>query len=215
VPTRVALVAVLGLLLAALLPVPAAVAAPENACDNRTNNTYQKLLECVTLAGVREHQAQFQKIADNNDDEFYPGSRAAGTQGYAESVDYVAGLLKDAGYEVTLDPFQFQFVFPPLLQQLTPINAVYETGTFTNSGSGDVTGPVIPVDINLTGDRATTSGCEASDFTGLNFSGPNDIALIQRGGPPAPAPVCTFAVKALNAQAAGGHHLQPGQHARP
>ena len=61
VPTRIALVAVLGLLLAALLPLSAAVAAPNNACDNRTNNTYEKLLECVTLEGVREHQAQFQR----------------------------------------------------------------------------------------------------------------------------------------------------------
>ena len=77
VPTRVALVAVLGLLLAAVLPLPAAVAAPTVACDNQTNNTYRKLLECVTLDGVREHQAQFQKIADNNDDPFYPGTRAA------------------------------------------------------------------------------------------------------------------------------------------
>ena len=44
--------------------------------------------------------------------------------------------------------------------------------------------------------RATTSGCEASDFAGLDFSGPADIALIQRG-------TCTFADKALNAEAAG------------
>jgi Zn-dependent M28 family amino/carboxypeptidase len=196
VPIHIALVAVLGLLLAALLPLSAAVAAPNNACDNRTNNTYAKLLECVTLEGVREHQAQFQKIADSNDDPFYPGTRAAGTKGYADSVAYVAGLLKDAGYEVTLDPFQFQFVFPPLLQQLTPVNAVYETGTFTNSGSGDVTGPVIPVDINLVPPRASTSGCEAADFAGLDFSGPTDIALIQRG-------TCTFAQKATNAEAAG------------
>ena len=200
--TRIALVAVLGLLAAAVLPLPAAVAAPPPvACDRRTNNTYQALLECVTLDGVREHQAQFQKIANNNDDPFYPGTRVAGTQGYADSVDYVAGLLRKAGDRVTEDEFQFQFVFPAVLQQLTPVNATYETGTFTNSGNGDVTGNVIPVDINLTPPRATTSGCEAADFAGLDFSGPNDIALIQRGGPV--APVCTFAVKALNAQAAG------------
>ena len=68
VPIRVAVAAVLGLLAALLLPVPpAAVAAPAEACDRRTNNTYQKLLECE---GVREHQAQFQKIADSNDDPF-------------------------------------------------------------------------------------------------------------------------------------------------
>jgi Zn-dependent M28 family amino/carboxypeptidase len=191
---RLAPITALGLLVA-VLPMSAVQAQPAG-CENRNNNTYRKLLECVTLEGVREHQAQFQKIADSNDDPFYPGSRAAGTQGYADSVDYVAGLLEDAGYEVSLDEFQFEFVFPALLHQLTPVDAEYETGTFTNSGSGDVTGPVIPVDINLVPPRASTSGCEASDFTGLDFSGPNDIALIQRG-------TCTFADKATNAQAAG------------
>jgi Zn-dependent M28 family amino/carboxypeptidase len=187
----------------AAVPATVASAAPAGACDNRNNNTYAKLLECVTVEGVREHQAALQKIAEQNRDPYYPGSRAAGTEGYADSVDYVAGLLREAGYRVTLDEFEFSFVFPALLRQITPVAATHETGAFTNSGNGDVTGRVIPVDINLTGDRATTSGCEASDFTGLDFSGPNDIALIQRGGPPAPAPVCSFAVKALNAQAAG------------
>ena len=137
VPARIALVAVLGLLLAALLPLPAAVAAPTDACDTRTNNTYQKLLECVTLEGVREHQAQFQKIADANDDPFYPGTRAAGTEGYAESVDYVAGLLREAGYRVTLDEFEFEFefTFPAVLEQLTAVNATYEAAALTNSGT--------------------------------------------------------------------------------
>jgi Zn-dependent M28 family amino/carboxypeptidase len=190
----VAITAVTMLLTLALPAAASSAASP--ACANRTNNTYATLLECVTLEGVRAHQAAFQKIAEANDDEFYPGTRAAGTEGYSDSVNYVAGLLRGAGYQVTLDPFEFQFVFPALLQQLTPINATYETGAFTNSGSGDVTGNVIPVDINLTPPRASTSGCEASDFAGLNFAGPNDIALIQRG-------TCTFADKALNAQAAG------------
>src|SRR5918995_2130944 len=123
VSIRIVPVVVVGLLLAALLSVPAAaavaVAAPADACDRRANNTYQKLLECVTLEGVREHQAQFQKIADANDDPFYPGTRAAGTEGYDESVEYVAGLLREAGYQVTLDEFEFEFdfVFPALLQQ--------------------------------------------------------------------------------------------------
>ena len=200
---RNAAVAALGLAAAALLPVQAAEAAPGNACDRQANNTYQKLLDCVTLEGVREHQAAFQRIAEENDDPYYPGTRAAGTEGYAGSVDYVAGLLRDAGYTVSFDEFEFSFSFPALLQQLTPVNASYDTGSFTGSSFGDVTGKVIPVDINLAGNRSTTSGCEAADFAGLDFSGPNDIALIQRGGPPAPAPVCSFALKAVNAQAAG------------
>jgi Zn-dependent M28 family amino/carboxypeptidase len=58
-----------------------------------------------------------------------------------------------------------------------------------------VTGNMILVDLNLAGDRASTSGCEDSDFALLDFTGPNDIALIQRG-------TCTFADKAVNAQEA-------------
>jgi Zn-dependent M28 family amino/carboxypeptidase len=138
-----------------------------------------------------------QKIADNSTDPVYPGTRAAGTDGYDDSVDYVAGLLRDAGYKVTLDPVEITFNFPAVLRQLTPVAAEYETGVFTGSGSGTVEdGNVIPVDINLTGDRASTSGCEAADFAGIDWSGENDIALIQRG-------TCFFGTKAFNAEQAG------------
>ena len=175
---------------------PVADAKPASSCNNQNNNTYAKLLACVTLDGVRAHQARLQEIADANDDPFYPGTRAAGTEGYANSVAYVAGRLEAAGYDVTLDPFEFEFNFPVVLDQLTPVSASYESGSFTNGGDGDVTGAVIPVDINLVPPRASTSGCEAADFAGLDFSGPSDIALIQRG-------TCSFAAKALNAEAAG------------
>jgi hypothetical protein len=66
----VAIVAVVALTL--VLPA-AATAASRTACLNRTNTTQQALLECVTLEGVRAHQAAFQDIADDND-----GTRAAG-----------------------------------------------------------------------------------------------------------------------------------------
>ncbi|WP_433830334.1 M28 family metallopeptidase [Actinoplanes sp. CA-015351] len=189
-----------------LVPGTAAVAGGHghgNSCGNQANDTYAELLTCVTLDGVLGHLKKFQKIAEKNDDAYYPGTRAAGTEGYANSVRYVSGLLKKAGYRVTLDPFEFNFVYPSLLQQLTPVNAEYPTGAFTNSAPGDVTGPVIPVDINLTGDRASTSGCSAADFTGLDFSGPSDIALIQRGGTTPEGVACSFAIKAANAEAAG------------
>jgi Zn-dependent M28 family amino/carboxypeptidase len=199
--TRVLLVGLAMLLIATLLPGAAAEAGSGksgkgNACDNRNNNTYQKLLDCMTLEGVREHQKAFQQIADNNDDEFYPGSRAAGTEGYQDSVDYVARKLERAGYTVTLDPVDFQFVFPAVLEQTAPEQVVYETGTFTGSGDGDVTGPTIAVDIDLTPPIESTSGCEPTDFDGLDFSGDADIAVIQRGA-------CNFSVKAFNAQEAG------------
>ena len=61
------------------------------------------------------------------------------------------------------------------------------------SGAGDVTADLTAVDLNLAGDRASTSGCEAGDFAGFPAG---NIALIQRG-------TCTFRIKADNAAAAG------------
>ena len=52
---------------------PTVLAGPAS-CETRVNNTHAKLQECVTLEGVREHQAAFQAIADANG-----GTRAAGS----------------------------------------------------------------------------------------------------------------------------------------
>ena len=178
---------------AAMVPAGGALAAPPQAdCDGRANNTPQKIIECIRLDQVREHQAALQAIADANG-----GTREAGTPGYTASVDYVVDTLKAAGWSVELDEFPFTFTPPSTLRQLTPVTATYETGAYTGSGSGVVQGSVIPVDLNLAPPRdPVTSGCEASDFAGLDFSGPSDIALIQRG-------TCSFGIKAQNAENAG------------
>ncbi len=60
-----------------MLVVVQIASAGEASCDSRVNNTHAKLLECVTLDGVREHQAAFQAIADANN-----GIRTSGTPGY-------------------------------------------------------------------------------------------------------------------------------------
>jgi Zn-dependent M28 family amino/carboxypeptidase len=138
-----------------------------------------------------EHLEAFQAIADENDD-----NRAAGTSGYEASVDYVVEVLEAAGWDVSIDEFPYTYVGPSTLTQLTPVEAEYETGPFTGSGAGDVTGTIIPVDLDLGLGNTSTSGCEAADFTGLDFSGEDDIALIQRG-------TCPFGDKAKNAEAAG------------
>jgi len=178
---------------AAVLALSLAYAAPAQAgpksCDNRTNDTFQKLMECVTLSGVREHQAALQAIADANG-----GVRAAGTPGYDASLQYVVDTMTAAGYNVTLNAFPFVYVALPTLQQIAPISATYETGAFTGSGYGNVTASVTAVDLNLAPPRdPVTSACEAADFAGFPVG---DIALVQRG-------TCTFAAKAENAQAAG------------
>ncbi len=197
---KTTLVVVMLLLLAMVSVVQLASAGPES-CDTRVNNTHNKLLECVTIDGVRAHQAAFQAAADANG-----GTRAAGTPGYDASVAYVVETLEAAGYEPELNGFPFTFVPLPTLIQTAPINEEYETGVFSGTGFGTVTGPVIPVDLALgnsdwPADPSTsTSGCEASDFAGLDFSGPNDIALTQRG-------TCFFSEKAVNAEAAGAEAI--------
>src|SRR5262245_3109165 len=138
------LVAITAALFAISLPAAASSAPP--GCANRTNTTYQTLLQCVTLEGVRAHQAALQAIADGNHDVVGAGTRAAGTSGYTGSVEYVEDLLKKAGYTVTRNEFAFTFVAASL-RQLTPVGATYETGAFTGSGAGDVTASASPVDI--------------------------------------------------------------------
>jgi Zn-dependent M28 family amino/carboxypeptidase len=169
------------------LPITSAAEAMDESldCAIRNNNTRKKLAECVTLEGVREHQAAFQAIADANN-----GLRTSGTPGYDASVTYVADKLSAAGFDVTVQPFQFQtflFLSPPVLEQVAPP----PTGPVPNSilsysGSGDVTAAVSTLSGGLT-------GCNAADFAGFPAG---NIALISRG-------VCTFAVKATNAYNAG------------
>ena len=223
---RLAAVGAAAALTAALLPGQAAVAAPGAACDSRANNTYQKLLDCVTAEGVTEHLEAFQKIAENNPDPEYGTTRAAGTPGYQASVDYVAGLLEDAGYTVTLDPVEITYAFPAELRQLTPVAADYETGVYSGSGEGVVTGNVVPVDINLTPPRAQHERVRRSLHRGGG-------RVADRGGPRRSErlrrlprrehrahPAGWLQLRAQGPERRGSrrirrHHLQPGQHARP
>jgi Zn-dependent M28 family amino/carboxypeptidase len=169
----------------------AAGAAPA-ACSSRTNNTIDKLLACVELSGVREHQAALQAIADANG-----GTRASGTPGYDQSAAYVMERLEAAGWNVTQQPFSFntfQSLSPSVLERVAPPPAAaLPHAIMSYSGSGNVTAPVsVP-----SGDFR---GCEASDFTGFT---PGNIALISRGTPTGFPVACSFGLKATNAYNAG------------
>jgi Zn-dependent M28 family amino/carboxypeptidase len=173
--------------------LPEALASP--SCDNRNNNTQAKLQECVTVEGVREHQAVFQAIADAND-----GTRKSGTSGYDASKDYVVDRMLAAGYNVTVQPFQFNAFIelgPSTLEQIAPGAVTYvedfDYNLLVETDPGDVTASVTAVDLDLGLGNSSTSGCEASDFAGFP---PGNIALIQRGA-------CLFKLKAENAAAAG------------
>jgi Zn-dependent M28 family amino/carboxypeptidase len=191
---RFSLLRRVALLLAAVSAL-ALLTAPVAANDIGSTNGFRKE---VTLAGIREHQAAFQEIADQNN-----GTRLAGTSGYDASVDYVVDRLTAAGYAPTVQPFTFLLVSdrtPPVFQRISPNPATFvdgvDFGTIQYSGSGDVTAPLVAVDLVVPPPPAAnsnTSGCEAADFADFPAGA---IALVQRG-------TCTFRVKADNASAAG------------
>ncbi len=148
-------------------------AVPFNsALANDTANTLG-FRKAVTLKGIREHQAAFQAHSDANG-----GSRVAGSAAYEASANYVVQKMQAAGYQVSSQYFQFPFAgdrTPPVFQQITPSAVTYvdgvDFGTMQYSGSGDVTGPLVAVDLVLPPPpgpgNANTSGCEAADFAGF------------------------------------------------
>ena len=187
-PKTLRILIVVAILAANLALVSSVLADPED-CIDRVNNTYKKLLECVTLEGVREHQAALQAIADANG-----GYRFSGTPGYDASVDYAVGVFEAAGYSVTVQSFDYQTFIelsPAILERISPPPAgPIANNIMSYSGSGDVTAAVTA----LPGPAVDpTPGCEAADFAGFPAG---NIALISRGA-------CTFAIKATNSYNAG------------
>jgi len=155
------------------------------------------LRTAVTVAGVMQHEQALQAIANANG-----GTRASGTPGYAASVDYVAGLLTDAGYDVTIQNFTYdQFILnSSAFQRVSPDPKTYAEGLDAEyspmdySGAGDFTAPLaLAGGITIPSPGGSTSGCTAADYAGFPVGA---IALVQRG-------TCTFREKAEAAQAAG------------
>ncbi|MGW7680858.1 M28 family peptidase [Kribbella sp. NPDC054772] len=179
---------------------PAADANP-TACANRVNNTPQKLVECVTKADLWAHMVKFQQIADANPGADGHPSRNSGEPGYKASADYVAAVMKAAGYNVRLQEYKFHyfsFVGTPILRVDAPTPHSYGIGTDFNPGqvAGSATAHLQPakgIIVPATPTPSSASGCTAADFAGFV---PGNIALIQRG-------TCTFAQKVANAEAAG------------
>jgi Zn-dependent M28 family amino/carboxypeptidase len=156
-------------------------------------------LDGVATEGTFRHLRAFQDIASMSG-----GNRAAGTPGYDRSAEYVAERLKEAGYLVHFEEFEFPFFeerVPPVLlvrssdgrQEPAPAAALR---TLTNSGSSNVTAQLHLVSLGLAGEGsppASASGCKTADFEDFERG---RVALIRRG-------TCTFQTKVENAVAAG------------
>jgi len=194
-------VALLCLLVGLFVPATASADPTPAECGARANDTPAKLIECVQTPDLQAHMQALQDIADANPGPDGHPSRNSGEPGYKASADYVAQKMQAAGYNVTLQKYQF------------PYSAFVGTPTFTESGAasrdfklvdewnpgandGTIDGDLQPaggIVIPPTAASSSTSGCTAADFSG--FSAGN-VALIQRGG-------CNFGVKVQNASDAG------------
>jgi hypothetical protein len=171
------------------------------SCADRVNDTARKLLPCIKTNDLWQHMKAFQAIADANPGPDGHPSRNSGEPGYKASVDYVANLMRQWGYNVTIQTykfFYFAFTGLPTFREVSPTAHNYTVATDWNPGqsTGSTTADLQPAGgtvIPPTPTPTSASGCTAADFSGF-VSG--RIALIQRGG-------CNFGVKVQNAQAAG------------
>ena len=185
--------------------LPSAAAAGQapspTGCANRVNDTARKLLTCIQTEDLWRHMEAFQAIADANPGPDGHPSRNSGEPGYKASVDYVAKLMGQAGYDVTIQTykfFYFAYTALPTFREVSPTSHNYTVVTDWNPGqsTGSTTAALQPaggIVIPPTPKPSSSSGCKASDFNGFV---PGHLALIQRG-------TCSFGTKVLNAQAAG------------
>jgi Zn-dependent M28 family amino/carboxypeptidase len=157
--------ALTGLLAACVAPAPSPSASqvadstPHASSSAGTLALTEPFREAVTATAIEAHLADLLEIAQANG-----GIRAVGTSGFDASVDYAAGVLRDAGYTVTLDEFDY-----PYFEETEPVSLAITGGTsFTGgdharamifSASGTVEAPVAVVSPD-TGQ----GGCVAGDW---------------------------------------------------
>src|SRR5262252_2643599 len=185
----------LSVALAALLAASAAMAAANDVVGRPPASVRS---DATIGEGAWRHLQALQDIAAASG-----GNRAAGTAGYDRSAQYMAERLREAGYAVRFEEFEFPFFeekSPPVLmtskpdgsQEPAPKDTVR---TLATSGSGDVQARLDVVNLQLTdgSPAASASGCEGKDFDGFERG---TVALVRRG-------TCQFQVKVDNAVTAG------------
>ena len=146
----------------------AVAAAPASAAPPTDSSS---LRSAVTAKNVKKHLSALQSIANMNG-----GTRASGTPGYDASLAYVKSQLDATGYfTTTVQKFDFDSFRSwrrPSSSASRPIPRDFVANddfiTMDYSGTGDVTGTLVPTnDIVIPpGAEASTSnsGCEPADF---------------------------------------------------
>src|SRR3954447_9668790 len=158
----------------ALFVVPAAAsAAPAPAkCDTQVNDTPSKLVECVQQRDLMAHLQKFQDIANANPGPDGMPSRNSGEPGYKASADYVAQQMTAAGYDVTIQKYQFDYYAytgVPAFSETSPTAHDYLLSDEWCPGQplGSATASIVPaggIVLPPTATSSSTSGCTAGDF---------------------------------------------------
>jgi hypothetical protein len=159
-------------------------------CQNRVNDTLPKIEQCITRWSLWHHLTQFQVIADEHPGPLGHGNRNTGTSGYKASVAYVAKLMRQAGYKVTVQAYNYrkeELVGTPVFGADGKVYR-YERDWYVArlSGSGTLTANAEPPNGSL-------DGCASNDFAGFKRG---DVALLTVGA-------CDFDTQVANAQTAG------------
>ncbi|MFI9627937.1 M28 family peptidase [Streptomyces sp. NPDC052042] len=128
----------------------------------------------LSHAAVAAHVDALQRIADANG-----GNRASGTPGYAASLDYVEGHLKQAGYQIERRPFSFLYtrvleerLTLPGGEEAPVVLATYSPSTSERGLTARFA--AVP------GTEEQQQGCADSAYEGADVSG--RIALVRNGG---------------------------------
>lgn len=151
-------------------PGPTPVPAPDPSAAGEFADS---LAEKVTIDATMAHLTKLQEIADAHD-----GTRALGTPGYDASVDYVAGMLRDKGFDVETPEFEVRIPWadaPALTVAGAKVSArplEFTIGT----EPGGVSGPLVAAP------QEDTPGCTAEDYKDLQVRGA--VALVDRGSCP-------------------------------
>ncbi|WP_043369919.1 PA domain-containing protein, partial [Mycolicibacterium conceptionense] len=132
-----------------------------------------ELRERVTADAMMGHLSKLQDIANANN-----GNRALGSPGYDASVDYVAGALRDKGFDVQTPEFEVKLPFAEDPQVTVGGQAVAAKPLEFTIGTAQegLTAPLVPAKVE------DTPGCQAADYDGLPVAGA--VVLVDRGACP-------------------------------
>ena len=165
--------------------------APNDLQGRPFRETPEKLVAAIQQASLWQHLTDFQTIADQHPDRDGHGNRDTGTSGYKASANYVANLMRRAGYKaVTIQTYNYrvpQLIGVPTLSlagQDYPVEKDWVLARL--SGGANVTAHVRPV-------TGSGTGCSSEEFA--NFPR-GDIAILRRGD-------CAYDAQVAQAEHAG------------